>query len=98
IISDAATNSSKTPRGRFVLIKAHGCAHRYRSEIARDPDSGAEDSIIIRADQLLDWGNRGWSRDEFGKNARSHILLLIGFSGQDPVIASALRKILREVP
>lgn len=97
IIADPATNNSTIPRGRFVLVKAHGCAERYRREIVRDPASGAENDIVIRADQLVDWGKRGWSRDVLRNSARSHILLLIGFSGQDPVIAATLQEILVEV-
>jgi hypothetical protein len=97
ILSDLATKSSTVPKGRFILVKAHGCVERYRSEIARDPTSGAEKNIIICADQLNDWGERGWSRDMLRDKAREHILLLIGLSGQDPVIASTLKRVLEEV-
>jgi hypothetical protein len=97
IITDAATNNPEVPLGRFVLVKAHGCAQRYRSEIARDPTCHAENDIVIRANQLLNWGKRGWSRDFFANNVHNNVLLLVGFSGQDPVIAGTLEEILAEV-
>jgi hypothetical protein len=97
IVTHAASNNSTDPQGRFVLVKAHGCAERYRSEVARDPKCRAEDEIVIRADQLLNWGKRGWSQAYFCDKAHKNILLLIGFSGQDPVIAGTLGEILTEI-
>jgi hypothetical protein len=97
VIADAATNSQLDRRGAFVLIKAHGCAARYR-EVTRMgfPDS-PEDAIVIRWSQLLDWRRDSWVRDIFCERARRHVLLLIGFSGQDPVVHITLTRVLEEV-
>jgi hypothetical protein len=99
LCSKARNDDPGTPRSnRFVLWKAHGCAEHFRVEYEADPTSRPEDEIIIRAEQVERWTQDSqWACDELRALARSHILLLIGFSGQDPRIADALKSVLGEV-
>ncbi len=97
VIADASMNDVTTHPGALVLRKAHGCAEHYREERARAPESGAEEEIVIRASQLLDWRDDRWASETFCERSRRHVLLMLGFSGQDPVINSALRRVLEDV-
>jgi hypothetical protein len=88
-------------RGEMVITKAHGCAASYRRKIGStsDPEmaEGAPDEVIVRRSQLMDWRGDFWARDLFSDRARTHIMLLIGVSGQDPVIHIALTRALEDV-
>jgi SIR2-like domain len=97
VVADATTHDSPTQRGNFVFVKAHGCAEHYREQIVRAPGCGAENEIIIRRAQLLNWGTDLWARDFLRLKARNHVLLLVGFSGQDPVIYSEIDQVLSDV-
>ncbi|HEV7529166.1 MAG TPA: SIR2 family protein [Solirubrobacteraceae bacterium] len=97
VIADSSAHDSPTQRGNFVFVKAHGCAEHYREEISRAPNSGAENEIIIRRAQLLNWGTDLWAQDFLRAKARNHVLLLVGFSGQDPVIYSEIDQVLSDV-
>jgi hypothetical protein len=96
VVADAATNASLWPRGAFVLFKVHGSAERYRERLGR-PGERPQDAIVIRRTQLLDWRRDLWARDVLSERARRHVLLLVGFSGQDPVIHVGLTRVLEEV-
>ena len=96
VVADAAMNATLQRRGAFVLNKVHGSAQRYR-EAVRSGLSNPEDAMIIRWSQLLDWRRDQWARDILSDRARRHVLLLLGFSGQDPVIHIALTRILEDV-
>jgi len=93
VISDAATNSELDRRGAMALFKVHGSAERYREGVGCKP----EEAIVLRWTQLLDWRRDFWARDVLRERARRHVLLLLGFSGQDPVVHVALTRILEEV-
>jgi SIR2-like domain len=100
VVADAATNANLLPRGDFVLNKVHGCVKTWRDRRATlDPGerANADDAIVIRWTQLLDWRGDFWARDLFRDRARRHVLLLIGFSGNDAVIHSSLRSVLKEI-
>jgi hypothetical protein len=113
VVTDGAGHVRLDPRGQLVLTKAHGCAAAYRriarevygekvpgkamSETLRKKLKDAEDAIVIRRGQLLDWRTDFWARDLFSDRARRHVILLIGVSGQDPVIHIALTRVLEEV-
>jgi SIR2-like domain len=97
VIADASAHDSPTQRGNIVFVKAHGCAEHYREEIALAPDCGAENEIIIRRAQLLNWGTDLWAQDFLRLKARNHVLLLVGFSGQNPVIYSEIDQVLSDV-
>jgi hypothetical protein len=97
VISDASTNARLQRRGAFGLIKAHGCAARYRESLSIGTPPAPEESIVLRWSQLLDWRTDSWARDVFSERARRNVLLLIGFSGQDPVIHIGLTRILEDV-
>jgi hypothetical protein len=97
VVADASSHDSPTRPGNFVLVKAHGCAEHYREKIARAPECGAENEIIIRYAQLLNWREDLWARDFLRLKARNHVLLLVGFSGQDPVIYSEIDQVLDDV-
>lgn len=98
-VSDAETNARLQRRGQFVLSKVHGCAHRYRELLRAGNTSQTEPwrSIIIRWTQLLDWRRDQWARDAVSEKARRNVLLLIGFSGQDPVIHIGLTRVLEDI-
>ncbi|HWN73921.1 MAG TPA: SIR2 family protein [Solirubrobacterales bacterium] len=103
VVTGARHHFSLSPRGCFVLTKAHGCASTYRKEVAHSgggsglPEARPEDAIVLRRGQLLDWRTDFWARDLFADRARRHVILLIGFSGQDPVIQLSLTRVLQEV-
>jgi hypothetical protein len=96
VVADAKENARLEPRGALVLNKAHGCAARYR-ELAAQGDEKRGESIVIRWSQLLDWRRDFWARDVLSERARRHVLVLFGFSGGDPVIHIALRRVLEDV-
>ncbi|HWA54863.1 MAG TPA: SIR2 family protein [Solirubrobacterales bacterium] len=96
VIADAEQNASFRRRGAFVLTKAHGCVQRYRDR-AVESSKGAAESIVVRQGQLLDWRTDLWARDVVTERTRRHVLLLLGFSGTDPVINITLTRILHEV-
>jgi hypothetical protein len=96
VVSDAATYAELRLPGSLKLIKAHGCAQRYRALAASDEEAAAA-TIVITNLQLATWRNDLWIRDAFRDRARSHILLLIGFSGQDTIIYGALNEVLDDV-
>jgi hypothetical protein len=97
VVADARAHDSPIQRGSFVFVKAHGCAEHYREEIARAPGCGAENEIIIRRVQLLNWRKDLWARDFLRLKVRNHVLLLVGFSGQDPVVYSEIDQVLNDV-
>jgi SIR2-like domain len=96
VVADAETHASVVRRGEFVLNKLHGCAETWRRTF---PTKGrtATEAIVIRWSQLLDWREDQWARDFFRDRCRRHVMLLLGFSGLDPVIHSTLQAVLREV-
>lgn len=96
VVSNAKTNASVDRRGELVLNKVHGCVEAWRETEKANPGASAE-GMIIRWSQLLDWRQDRWSRDLFRDRARRHILLLVGFSGVDPVIHSTMQAVMREV-
>jgi SIR2-like domain len=100
VISGAADHVLASRRGEMVLTKAHGCAASYRRKIRSVATDNAEDvreEVIVRRTQLMDWRGDFWARDLFADRARTHVMLLIGVSGQDPVIHIALTRALEDV-
>jgi hypothetical protein len=101
VVSDARANAELKQDGAFKLFKAHGCATRFR-EVAGaatcdDEREAAAEEIVIRRSQLDSWRESGWSRDAFRSMARNHVLMLIGFSGQEPKFSFELRDVLTDV-
>jgi hypothetical protein len=96
VIADAATHAQLPRSGAFTLFKAHGCAERYR-ELAESDEAAAASTIIICGLQLTTWRNDLWIRNAFRDRARNHVLLLIGFSGQDPVIYGEIDRVLQDI-
>lgn len=101
VIANGREHASPDPRGEMVLAKAHGCAATYRREMAATTDAKKEkklrEEVIVRRAQLMDWRSDFWARDLFADRVRSHVILLLGVSGQDPVIHIALTRILQEI-
>jgi hypothetical protein len=95
VVSDRATHAKVPATNSYVLYKAHGCAARYRERAVKDEASAAE-SIILRTDQLQDWREDLWIRDTFRSLVRTHVVMLIGFSGNDPVVAGELKRTLKD--
>lgn len=96
VIADDVANANLRQRGDFTLFKAHGCAARYR-EVALDDEARAANSVIVTTEQLNYWRDDWWMREAFNSRARNHVLLLVGFSGQDPVIHGEMTWVLRDV-
>ncbi len=97
LIADAQSATDTELPGSLVLRKLHGCAAHYRQEVKGGSKDKPEDRIIVRRAQLTHWRGDQWARDYLRHAARSHILLLLGFSGQDPVIAGELTALLGDV-
>jgi hypothetical protein len=109
VVSDGAGHVQLDPRGQLVLTKAHGCATAFRRVLGEIEDAStvdealkgkmrkAEDAIVIRRGQLLDWRTDLWARDLFTDRARRHVILMLGVAGEDPVIHVALTRVLDEV-
>ena len=96
VVADAEQAVEPEPLGTFTLYKAHGCAERYR-EVAAVDEPRAADAIVITHSQLLHWRSDLWMRDIFRERVRRNVLVLVGFSGQDPVIAGELQQVLDDV-
>jgi SIR2-like domain len=94
VMADKRSAGYVTKKGSFLLRKIHGCAQRYRDEMARDPTSAPENAIIVRRTQLQNWVGRGWARRALLSGAQENVLMLIGFSGSDANIVGALTELL----
>jgi hypothetical protein len=100
VITSAKDHFRTDQRGELVLAKAHGCSAAYRREMAVADEKTKErllEEVIVRRTQLMDWRSDFWARDLFADRARSHVVLLIGVAGQDPVIHIALTRIMQEI-
>jgi SIR2-like domain len=95
VVADGAAMVEMEKQG-YLLVKAHGCAVRYRELAAADPRAAAE-GIVIRRRQLEDWKKPGWSLNAFRASAEKKALMLIGFSGQDSKFSAELDEILTAV-
>jgi SIR2-like domain len=95
VVADEAAMVEMKSQG-YLLVKAHGCAVRYRELAAGDPRAAAE-GIVVRRRQLEDWKKPGWSLNAFRASAEKKALMLIGFSGQDPKFSAELDDILTTV-
>jgi hypothetical protein len=99
IVTSGSDHASLERRGEMVLTKAHGCAAAYQKAV--DEDRGGKDevvdAVVVRRGQLLDWRTDFWARDLFADRARRHVILLLGVSGEDPVIHIAMTRTLEEV-
>jgi SIR2-like domain len=96
VIADKATFYEPRREGALTYIKAHGCAERFR-ELAVVDEAKAAETIIIRKSQLTNWREDAWMQDRLRDCARTHVLLLIGFSALDATIHGELQGILEEV-
>lgn len=84
-------------RDGYELVKAHGCAEHYREAYAEDASPEVAESIVIRATQIDSWEGRLWACDALRDRVRTGILLLVGFSGQDPATTEELKRVLKDV-
>lgn len=97
IVADPATNTDfAKDNGSFTLFKANGCAVKYRELAIRDEPKAAE-TIVVRTEQINSWKESGWSLNQFRGRAEDHVLLLIGFAGEDPKFSVELRGVLKGV-
>ncbi len=78
---------------------SNGAVRSYSSRFTGVPHGSAKEWATAQEEdrtQLLDW--RGdWSQEIMTERARRHVLLLLGFSGQDPVIHIALTRVFEDV-
>lgn len=84
-------------RRGFELVKAHGCAEHYREAYERNECEEVAEVIVIRAGQISTWEERLWAKRGLSDRIQNHILLLVGFSGQDPATATELKEVLEDV-
>jgi hypothetical protein len=97
IVADAATHSSTTKdSSSFTLYKANGCAVRFR-ELAEVDEEDAAEGIVVRTEQINSWKDSSWSRTTFQNRVENHVVMLIGFSGQDPKFSVELREVFDRV-
>jgi hypothetical protein len=96
IVADAKANAELKRDGAYKLYKAHGCAVRYR-EVAITDEKEAAEGIVVCRSQLDGWSQSTWIRASLQRLAQTHVILLVGFSGQDPKIADEVRATLTEV-
>lgn len=97
LIADARAASDTAHAGSLILRKLHGCAAHYRRDAVAGTANQPEDRIIVRRAQLTNWRDDEWARDYLRQAVREDVLLLLGFSGQDPVIAGELTTLLDNV-
>lgn len=95
LIAHQAANDSISIPGSLTVRKLHGCAAQYR--IDYPTDARAADRIVVRRGQLINWRRDIWAKDYLRAAARSNVLLLVGFSGQDPVIVGELTDLLADI-
>ena len=96
VVADAKANAELKRDGAYKLYKAHGCAVRYR-EVAITDEKEAAEGIVVCRSQLDGWSQSTWIRASLQRLAQTHVILLVGFSGQDPKIADEVRATLTEV-
>jgi hypothetical protein len=84
-------------RTGFELVKAHGCAEHYRDAYEKNECEEVAEAIVIRAQQIATWEERLWAKRGLSDRVQSHILLLVGFSGQDPATATEFKEVLEDV-
>jgi hypothetical protein len=95
VIADAHTNNQRRQRG-FTVFKPHGCAERFRI-LAVDDEDRAAATIVICSAQLTHWRNANWMRDELRRSTRFSVVLLLGFSANDPVIVGEFEDVFTEI-
>lgn len=83
-------------RKGFELVKAHGCAEHYREAYEKKECEEVAEAIVIRAEQIASWEERLWAKRGLSDRAQTHVLLLVGFSGQDPATATELKEVLED--
>jgi hypothetical protein len=81
----------------FKLVKAHGCAEHYREAYEEDECEAIAEAIVIRAEQIATWKERLWVQRGLSDKVQDHILLLVGFSGQDPATATEFKEVLEDI-
>lgn len=84
-------------RRGFELVKAHGCAEHYREAYEKNECEEVAEAIVIRTEQIETWKERLWARRGLDDRVQRNVLLLIGFSGQDPTTATELKEVLEDI-
>lgn len=84
-------------RTGFELVKAHGCAEHYREAYEKNGCEEVAEAIVIRAHQIATWKERLWAKRGLSDRVQRNILLLIGFSGQDPATAAEFKEVLEDI-
>lgn len=84
-------------RKGFELVKAHGCAEHYREAYEKNKCEEVAEAIVIRTEQIETWKERLWAKRGLADRVQRNVLLLIGFSGQDPATATELREVLEDI-
>lgn len=95
LIAKKSENDSVVTHGSLTVRKIHGCAAQYR--IDYPVDANAADRIVVRRSQLVNWRRDIWARDYLRGAARSSVVLLIGFAGQDPAVVGELEALLQDI-
>lgn len=97
VVADAATHTKTTKdSSSFTIYKANGCAVRFR-EMAETNEEEAAGEIVVRSAQINSWKESAWSLSTFQSAVEQHVVVLVGFSGQDPKFSVELREVFDRV-
>ena len=80
-----------------LLLKIHGCVHRYREERERRTLSRYLPSMVFTYREIQNWRNDSWSRDMVSTLLRTRSIVLCGYSGADPVVHDTFRTVYEEI-
>jgi SIR2-like domain len=81
-----------------MLVKIHGCVHRYREE-RKTNERWARylPSMVFTYREIQNWRKDSWSRDLVSTLLRTRSIVLCGYSGADPVVHDTFRTVYEEI-
>src|SRR4029077_18373413 len=80
-----------------LLLKIHGCVHRYREERDRKTLAKYLPSMGFTYREIQNWRKDSWSRDLVSTLLRTRPIVLCGYSGTDPVVHDTFRTVYEEI-
>ena len=80
-----------------LLLKIHGCVHRYREERERGTLARYLPSMVFTYREIQNWRKDSWSRDLVSTLLRTRAIVLCGYSGADPVMHDTFRTVYEEI-
>jgi SIR2-like domain len=81
-----------------MLLKIHGCVHRYREARKRSERwLRYLPSMVFTYREIQNWRKDSWSRDLVSTLLRTRSIVLCGYSGTDPVVHDTFRTVYEEI-